>query len=75
MAQESDKETKGLKREHDDLDVVEVESLDEPLSTASVHGVITSLSPIKKGRKSNCFDGNVSDGKSKVRLVGFSPSQ
>ena len=49
--------------------------MDEPRSTASIHGVISSLSPIKKGCKSNYFDGSVSDGKSKVRLVGFSPSQ
>ena len=33
------------------------------------------LSPIKKGCKSNYFDGTISDGKSKVRLVGFNPLQ
>ena len=69
MAQGATIESKGRKRNG------RVESLDEPLSTASVHGVISSLSPIKKGCKSNYFDGSVSDGKSKVRLVGFSPSQ
>ena len=42
------------------------------LSAASIHGVISSLSPIKKGCKSNC---TISDGKSKVRLVGFNPLQ
>ena len=49
--------------------------LDEPLDSASIHGVISSLSPVKKWCKSNYFDGSVSDGKSKVGLVGFSPLQ
>ena len=40
-----------------------------------VHGVISTLFPIKKGCKSNYFDGSVSDGKSNIRLVGFNPSQ
>ena len=64
-----------MKRKRGDLEVDQVESLDKSLSTASIHGVISSLSPIKKGCKSNYFDGSVSDGKLKVRLVGFSPSQ
>ena len=51
-----------------------MESLNEPLSTVSVHDIISCLSPIKKGCKSNYFDGSVSYGKSKVRVVGFSPS-
>lgn len=51
-------ESKGVKRKHGEL---EVDSLDEPLSTVSVHSVISS--------------GSMSDGKSKVRVVGFSPSQ
>ena len=55
-------------------EVDEVESLDEPLSSAHIHGVISSLSPIKKECKSNYFDVSLSDGKSKVRFVGFSPS-
>lgn len=63
----------GVKRKHGELEVDQVDSLDEPLSTVSVHGV--SLSPIKKGRSSNYFDSSMSDGKSKVRVVGFSPSQ
>ena len=75
MAQGNEIESKGVKRKHEELEVDEVESLDEPRSTASIHVVISSLSPIKKGCKSNYFDGSVSDGKSKVRLVGFSPSQ
>ena len=30
-------------------DVEDFEDLDEPVANASVHGVISSLSPIKKG--------------------------
>ena len=51
MAQENDIESKGRKRKLEELEVDEVESLDEPLSTACVHGVISTLSPIKKGCK------------------------
>ena len=72
MAQQNDIESKGRKRKLEELEVDGVESLDEPLSTACVHGVISTLSPIKK---SNYFDGSVSDGKSNIRLVGFNPSQ
>ena len=43
-------------------EVEDFEEVDEPLASASVHGVISSLSPIKKGRNSNYFDGTVSDG-------------
>ena len=42
--------------------------------SASVHGVLTSISPVKKGkkgRKRNYFEGTVSDGTNKLRLVGF----
>jgi hypothetical protein len=39
---------------------------------AKVHGVIKSVSPMKKGA-SGCsyFDGNLSDGESSLRIVGF----
>ena len=75
MAQENDIESKGRKRKPEELEVDEVESLDELLSTTCVHGVISTLSPIKKGCRSNYFDGSVSDGKSNIHLVGFNPSQ
>lgn len=56
-------------------EVEDFEAVDKPHASANVHGVISSLSPIKKGRKSEYFDGIVSNGKSKLRLVGFSPAQ
>ena len=77
MAQGNDVEveSRNLKRKHEELEVDELEALDEPISAASIHGVISSLSPIKKGCKSNYFDGTISDGVSKVRLLGFNPLQ
>ena len=41
----------------------------------SVHGVITALSPLKKGRTCNYFEGSVSDDTDRTRFVGFSSSQ
>ena len=35
-----------------------------------VHGVVTSFSPIKENSK-RCFDGYMSDGKKRLRFVGF----
>ena len=61
------------KRKREEVD--DFEGVANPLGSANVHGVISSLSSIKKGRKSNYFDGTVSDGKSKLRLVGFSQGQ
>jgi len=52
-------------------EVEDFEGVAKPLGSANVHGVISLLSPIKKGRKSNYFEGTVSDGKSKLRLVGL----
>ena len=57
------------------LELEEVDSLEEPVSTASLHAVVSSLSPVKKGRNSDYFEGTVTDGKSTVRLVGFKRSQ
>ena len=47
----------------------------EPIPSATVHCVVTSLSPIKKGRKSKFFDGNATDGKTNKRLLSFSEKQ
>lgn len=40
---------------------------------ARVHGVVTELSPIKVGKKSNrrYFEGQIADGKKSVRMVSF----
>ena len=43
--------------------------------SASIHGVCSSISPVKKGQKSDYFDAQLSDGTSNVRIVGFRKSQ
>ena len=42
---------------------------------ANVHGVVTSLSPIKPNTPKPYFAGYISDGKKKMRFVGFSHSK
>ena len=42
---------------------------------AKVGGVIAILSPVKKGKKKDYFEGKLSDGDISMRLVGFDPSQ
>ena len=39
--------------------------------SATVHGVVASLSPMKKGRSANYFEGRITDGDTEMRLVGF----
>lgn len=44
----------------------------EEAGVASIHGVMTHLSPVKKSRKgNNYFHGQVCDGVNSMRLVGF----
>lgn len=51
------------------------DTLQEPVSNASVHGTITTLSPVKKGKHSVYFEGTITDGSTNLRLVGFSSDQ
>ena len=55
--------------------VLDLDGLQEPIANASVEGLITSISPIKKGKTSNYFDGTVADSMAKIRLVGFTASR
>jgi hypothetical protein len=60
------------------LELEELHHFDEinkPVANATVHGAITSLSPLKKGRNSSYFDGAIADDTTKLRLVGFSSNQ
>ena len=56
-------------------EVEKLQDLNSPLKNASVHGIVTSISPIKKGRTCNYFDGTLNDGTDKIRFVGFGGSQ
>ena len=39
--------------------------------SARIHGIVTSVSPMKKSRTCNYFDGEITDGKTSMRLFGF----
>ena len=58
---------------------LELEDLEktDPVPHASLHGVIKSLSPIKKGKKSDFFEGKCyfNNKSHPSRFVGFSPRQ
>ena len=38
---------------------------------AKVHGVVTSLTPMKKSKTCSYFDGDFTDGKGCMRMFGF----
>ncbi len=61
------------KRSYEEID--EISALDRPITSTKLHGAVTSLSPIKKGRNSIFFDGTLADEKSKIRFVGFDAHQ
>ena len=52
-------------------EILNIDDVKEPISSTSIHGAIVTLSPVKKGRKSNFFDGMLADETSQIRLVGF----
>ena len=52
-----------------------ITDLEKPMLNTSLHGAITSLSPIKKRWKSLFFDRMLADDTSKVRVVGFEAHQ
>lgn len=56
-------------------EVEKFDDLDKLIPSASIHGVLTSVSPVNKGRKQNYFEGKLSDGSSKLRFVGFDVKQ
>ena len=50
----------------------EVSSLSSPTKFAKIHGVLASISPMKKSKGGCCyFDGSLTDGKKSIRVVGF----
>lgn len=62
-------ESKSKKRNFDQLN-----DICEPTHNAVLHGALTSVSPIKKGRMNiYFFDATLADKTSSVRVVGFSP--
>ena len=61
------------KRPAPELD--EYTDITEPFQTANLHGVLKTLSPVKKGKTCRYFDGVLTDGTSTMRLVGFRQDQ
>ena len=50
--------------------------MSDEVGSASVHGVVTHLSPIKKSKKgNNYYHGRLCDGQNTIPFVGFAPSQ
>ena len=47
----------------------------KPMSSAALHGVVPSLSPLKRAHLLYYLDGTITDGSKKVRVVGFNPGQ
>ena len=41
------------------------------METANIYGVLKTLSPVKKGKHSNFFDGVLTDGTPDMHVVGF----
>ena len=58
------------KRTSSQVEFEELSTITEPENKAVVHGIVTSLSPMKRDSK-KCFDGYTSDGRKKIRFVGF----
>ena len=50
---------------------VEVGDMTHPSQNARIHGVVNSLSPMKKSRNCAYFDGEISDGKASLRIFRF----
>ena len=51
-------------------EINQIDEVEEPMANTKIHGAITSLSPIKKGRNSVFFDGTLADGTSKISFDG-----
>ena len=50
---------------------VEVGDVTHPFQNAKIHGVVNSLSSMKKSRNCAYFDGEISDRKASLRIFGF----
>ena len=61
------------KRSYDEIE--NINDVDGPMSSTSIHGAVVTLSPVKKGRKAMFFDGLLADKSSQIRLVGFQGMQ
>ena len=56
-------------------EVADFASVTTPHPNANIHAAVTTLSPVKKGQSSIYFDRTLTDGTSKMCMVGFSSDQ
>ena len=57
------------------LEFEDYSQVNDEVGSVDIHGVVTSLSPIKKSKKgNNYYHGQVCDGKKSLRFVGFASS-
>ena len=61
------------KRNHEEIE--NIDDVNGPMSSTSIHGAVVTLSPVKKGQKAMFFDGMLADETSQIRLVGFQGTQ
>ena len=61
------------KRSYDEIE--NINDVDGPMSSTSIHGAVVTLSPVKKERKAMFFDGLLADESSQIRLVRFQGMQ
>ena len=67
---------KMAKRKLEFADYEEIDVIEEEIGNATIHGVVTHVSPVKVSKKGhNYFHGEVSDGRSALRFIGFVPRQ
>ena len=60
------------KRVREDIEELgEVSDVAHPSPNAKVHGVVSMVSPMKDSKTCSYFDGELTDGKSSIRLFGF----
>ena len=61
------------KKSYDEIE--NINDVDGPMSSTSIHGAVVTLSSVKKGRKAMFFGGLLADENSQIRLVGFQGMQ
>ena len=57
------------KRSHEEIE--NIDDVDGPMSSTSIHGAVVTLLPVKKGQKAMFFDGLLADETSQIQLLEF----
>ena len=60
-----------VKREREPDEFETVNEISHASPNAKLHGVVSSLLPMKKSKTCSYFDGQVTDGKACIRVFGF----